>query len=149
MTALLTRTHLSAPSLGRLSGHVRGVRQMNGELEKCSAEEREFRDRMMQLAGELLLLELAREKEEAAQESEVWRFIAGLHDVFGRDALRDDLIGLLLLTREARIAGDIAGVPEVLKSCVEEMAFAPHGEKLRLSCSRRLRQAGVDMNRGL
>ena len=122
---------------------------MNGALAACTGVEREFRERMMQLSGTLLLVENGEDEAEARElEEGVWSFIAGLHDVFGKDALIDDLIGLLLLTREARLEGDLAEVPAVMKAVVDDMAFQPHDENLRLSCSRRLRKAGVDMNRG-
>ncbi len=150
MSAPVPRTLFAAPPLARLAGHARGMRLLNGKLAEYPEVEREFRERMMQLSGQLLLLENCRDgAEQRAMEQGVWDSIAGLHDVFGKDDMIDDLAGLLLLTREARMEGEITEVPAVLKRCVEEMAFLPHVEKTRLACSRRLRRAGVDLNRGL
>ena len=114
-----------------------------------SQAEQDFRNRMQELSGELLRLENAASEEDARQvERGVWKCIAGLHAVFGKNSLIDDLVVLLLLTREARLAGDLKQVPRELRTCVDEMAFQPHTEQLRRACSRRLRAAGVDLNRG-
>jgi hypothetical protein len=137
-------------AVGRMAGHAQGVQRMNGRLTECTGVEREFREEMLGLLGELMLLEnQGDEAMRACLESEIWEHIAGLHCVFGRSDLVDDLVGLLILTREAKIAGDIPGVPlPELRECVGRMAEEKPTPQLSRECSRKLRSAGVDMNRG-
>lgn len=147
---LQTRPGLNLPAYGRMIGHYQGGRRLNGGAEGMSELRRIFGDEMACLNGELLLLRAASDAGEKRElEAAVWDHIAGLHTVFGQADDLDDLMVLLLVTREARLEGDLPDLPVAeLEEATRRMADEPHTPALRLELSRKLRKAGVDLKRG-
>jgi hypothetical protein len=151
MTATLSRTASFAPRLARMIGHAGFEKNANGRLAGYSPLEKTFRDEMAQLNREFIELDQAMKVARGAKELEegIWDHMAGWHTIFGQSDRLDDLLILLLVTREARLAGELKVLPvKELTECSYRMAFDPHSPSLRTELSRKLRQAKVDLNRG-
>lgn len=151
MTTTLSRTPSFAPRLARMIGHAEFERKSNGRLAGYGALEKSFRDEMAQLNREFMALDQAMKGAGGVSELEsgIWDHMAGWYTIFGQSDGLDDLLVLLLVTREARLAGELKVLPvQELTECSYRMAFEPHTPALRMELSRKLRQAKVDLNRG-
>jgi hypothetical protein len=148
---ILPRTASFTTRMARMIGHAAFEKKSNGSLAGYSPLQKSFRDEMAQLNREFMALDQAMKGGGGVSEVEsgIWDHMAGWHTIFGQSDQLDDLMVLLLVTREARLAGELKVLPvKELMECSYRMAFEPHTPALRMELSRKLRLAKVDLNRG-